>query len=92
MNTGILWFDNDPKRTLEQKITLAIDYYKKKYERTPELCLVNPGMVTNEDLATVDHLITVRAWRPVLPGHLWIGIEDAADLSKPKTEPRQDED
>jgi hypothetical protein len=43
-------------------------------------------MMTADDLSSVDHLITIRAYRPVLPNHLWIGIEDSADLSQPKTE------
>ena len=86
MHSGMLWHDNNPKTTLEQKIAKAVAYYTKKYGRSPELCLVHPSMVTNDDLNTVDHMITIRAWRPVLPGHLWIGIEDAANLSQPKTE------
>ena len=92
MHTGMLWHDNDPKRTLEQKIARAIDYYNKKYGRKPELCLVNPSMATADDLSSVDHLITVRAWRPVLPNHLWIGMEDEGNLSKPKTERERDLD
>ena len=90
MHTGMLWFDNNPKTTFAQKITRAIDYYKKKYGRKPELCLVHPSMATADDLSSVDHLITVRAWRPVLPGHLWIGVEDSTNLSEPKTERERD--
>lgn len=82
----MLWFDNSSKTTLEQKIAKAVEYYKKKYGRSPELCLVHPSMVANDDLTSVDHLITVRPWRPVLPGHMWIGIEDSTNLSQPKTE------
>ena len=87
MHTGMLWqITNNPKTTLVEKIKQAVDYYHKKYGRKPELCLVNPSMMTADDLSSVDHLITIRAYRPVLPNHLWIGIEDSADLSQPKTE------
>jgi len=74
MNTGMLWFDNDPKTALAVKIERAVDYYRKKYGRVPNLCLINPGMVEKETPKGVK--ITVRPYRPVLPGHLWIGIEE----------------
>jgi hypothetical protein len=74
MNTGMLWFDNDPKTALAAKIERAVDYYRKKYGRVPNLCLINPGMVEKETPEQGE--ITVRPYRPVLPGHLWIGIEE----------------
>jgi hypothetical protein len=51
-----------------------VDYYHKKYGRTPDLCLVHPSMLKNETFK--EDKITVRPYRPVLPGHLWIGVED----------------
>jgi len=76
VNTGMLWFDNS-QSTLSVKITKAVEYYKKKYGRAPELCLVHPalfapGSEASERIAGV----TVRPHRVVLPGHLWIGVED----------------
>ncbi|HET6823121.1 MAG TPA: hypothetical protein VFH34_10750 [Anaerolineales bacterium] len=82
MHTGMLWFDNS-QTALNIKIQKAVDYYHKKYGRTPDLCLVHPSMLeaqeknqrTVETPASVNKL-TVRPYRPVLPGHIWIGIED----------------
>jgi hypothetical protein len=74
MHTGMLWFDNSTS-TLNVKIQKAMEYYKKKYGRTPDLCLINPVMITDDKPLEVQGL-TVRAYRPVLPGHIWIGIED----------------
>jgi len=75
MHTGMLWFDNSTT-TLHVKIQKAMDYYHKKYGRTPDLCLVHPSMLeTNQKQMEVNKL-TVRPYRPVLPGHIWIGIED----------------
>ena len=90
MNTGLLWFDNS-KLSLADKVRKAAQYYKKKYGRAAEVCLVNPSMMGDEKMSEVEG-ITVRAWRPVLPGHLWIGIEDATGLSEPKTERESDLD
>ena len=59
----------------QDKIKKAADYYQKKYGRAPEMCLVHPAMLKDQE---VDQLtgITVRPYRPVLPGHLWLGIEE----------------
>lgn len=73
MHTGMLWFD-DTQIALEIKIQKAVEYYHKKYGRTPDLCLVHPNML--KDGEPRDEKITVRPYRPVLPGHIWIGIED----------------
>ena len=43
MNTGMLWFDNDPKTALTAKIENAVDYYRHKYGRDPNLCLIHPS-------------------------------------------------
>ena len=73
MHTGMLWFDNS-QTALNAKIRKAIDYYHKKYGRNPDLCLVHPSMLKDSQLEVEQ--ITVRPYRPVLPGHLWIGVED----------------
>jgi len=73
MHTGMLWFD-DSSVTLSLKIQKAVDYYHKKYGRLPDLCLVHPNML--KDTKLDEDKITVRAYRPVLPGHIWVGVED----------------
>ncbi len=76
MLTGMLWFDNDPGSTLLIKVKKAADFYRQKYGRSPDLCLVHPSMLEkNQQLADFGKLI-IRPYRPVLPGHLWIGIEE----------------
>jgi len=71
----MLWFDNDPKTTLGQKIQNAVDYYAKKHGSKPNLCLVHPSMI-NEP-TTIDNIV-IRPYPSILPGHLWIGIEEYA--------------
>jgi hypothetical protein len=73
MHTGMLWFD-DSQITLNMKIQKAMEYYHKKYGRVPDLCLVHPNML--KDTKLEEEKITVRPYRPVLPGHIWIGVED----------------
>ena len=75
MHTGMLWFDNS-QSALNVKIQKAVDYYHKKYGRIPDLCLVHPSMLEKDQMKLEVNKLTVRPYRPVLPGHIWIGIED----------------
>lgn len=74
MHTGMLWFDNSTA-TLQVKLQKAVDYYHKKYGRTPDLVLVHPSMLENQAPVQITGL-QVRPYRPVLPGHVWVGVED----------------
>ena len=76
MHTGMLWYDNDSHSTLDSKIQKAAQYYKTKYGRVPDLCLVHPTMLNGRQINTKAENMTVRPYRPVLPGHIWIGVED----------------
>ncbi len=73
MNSGMLWFDNDPKTELPEKITQAATYYKKKYGLTPTTCFVNPKMV--EKKKSKQGNIEVRATKTIMPHYLWIGAD-----------------
>jgi len=42
MQIGLLWYDDDPQRTLEAKIGRAADRYREKYGRLPDTCYVHP--------------------------------------------------
>ena len=75
MHTGMLWFDNSDS-PIKRKIEKAIDYYHKKYGRYPDLCLVHPSMLEKSVKQLTVGNLAVRPYSPVLPGHIWIGIED----------------
>ena len=90
MNVGMLWFDNNPKMTLENKVGRAAAYYQDKYGKTPTLCFVHPSMVVQADIPAqapakggsvsedVSFLVApgveVRSTQSVLPNHFWIGV------------------
>jgi hypothetical protein len=74
MQIGMLWMDFS-NSLLSVKIQKAVDYYTKKYGKSPNLCLVHPSM--EKDVTQLGD-VTIRPYRPVLPGHIWIGIEDEA--------------
>ncbi len=79
MNVGMLWFDNDPRTALNAKVSRAADYYRQKYGRVANLCMVNPAMLGSTQASVEEYRgakIAVRPNRSILPGHLWIGTED----------------
>jgi len=98
MNTGFLfWFDGTPQRSLQEKITEAALYYRRKFDFQPTLCLVNPNDLVSdpkdETLALLSSLevpngiaVTVRPWKSVLPNHLWIGRDDQPEYTAENTE------
>lgn len=68
----MLWFDNS-NALLSIKIQKAIKYYQDKYGKEPNLVLVHPSVLEKKEILGT---ITVRPYRPVLPNHIWVGIED----------------
>jgi hypothetical protein len=74
MNFGMMWFDNDPKTSLLTKVERAAEYYRTKYGHAPNLCLVNPGSMPEKIPA--GSRISIRPQSIILPGHLWIGLDE----------------
>ncbi len=79
MNVGMLWFDNDARTPLTARVERAADYYRRKYGQMPTVCLVHPSMLTEQRAEAAEACagtLVLRASRSILPGHLWIGVED----------------
>jgi hypothetical protein len=76
----MLWFDNDVRTPLPVKVERAADYYRRKYGLTPTVCLVHPSMLGNQaeqpGKETQIGRLALRTSRVIMPGHLWIGVED----------------
>lgn len=75
MDIGMLWFDDDNKRMLADKVSRAVAYYRAKYGAQPNVCFVNPAVLSNgqETLAVGVH---VRPARTILPNHFWLGVSE----------------
>ena len=71
---GPMWFDNNPKATIEQKIRTAIAHYTTA-GMVFNTCRVHPSMVNG--LLLVDG-IRIEPDREVMPNHFWFGrmLED----------------
>ena len=80
MNVGMLWYDNDKHTALAVKVERAAIYYRQKYGCHPDLCLVHPSMLVEGAIpAEMKQAgrVALRPNRLILPGHLWIGVEEA---------------
>ncbi len=75
MNTGMLWFDNDPKADFKVKVERAATYYRTKYGRVANVCFVHPSML--EPNPTRPEAIEVRPSKSIMPNHFWIGVHIA---------------
>lgn len=71
----MLWFDNNAGSDLPDKVQQAAQYYKHKYGRTPDLCFVNPSMISKKKIKSGD--IEVRANSSITPHHFWIGVSSS---------------
>jgi len=49
MKTGLLWYDDNPDTTLEDKIRKAATRYRQKFGQTPNVCYVRTGTVETVD-------------------------------------------
>lgn len=76
MKTGLLWFDDNPTRTLQEKIELAIRRYTQKYGHTPNTCYVHPSALSSKQQLRSMHIIPKSN---ILLHHLWIGEEEQSN-------------
>jgi len=73
MKIGLLWFDNDPKRSLEDKISAGAERYVAKFGVRPNACFVNPAVLEKEK-AQIEGLQVLTA-QNILPHHFWLGVQ-----------------
>jgi len=78
MDVGLLWYDGDPKRPLEDKIGQAARRYRDKYGRWPNTCYVHPQAVNGQagkELRPLNTRTTIRllAAPNILLHHFWLG-------------------
>ncbi|MEM7113807.1 MAG: hypothetical protein AAF614_15330 [Chloroflexota bacterium] len=72
MQIGMLWLDDDKKRPFDEKVERAIDYYRDKYGRFPELCFVNQATLPKEKKVG---RVKVQPANHVRQNHFWLGMK-----------------
>ena len=81
MKTGLLWFDDDPRRELTEKVLRAAAHYERKYGQAPDLCFVHPSALKNGNgngkrAAKKAGGVEIRPARSVLLHHFWLGVAE----------------
>lgn len=76
VSLGWLWFDDDPKTSLEQKVSLAAARFQQKFGRQPRMCYVSPRALGEAPAAWEP--LHVQAASNVLPGHFLFVLEEQA--------------
>jgi hypothetical protein len=94
MEFGLLWYDGNPKRSLEDKIRPAAERYREKFGRLPNTCYVNPCAVTGrheigpeaacrlENPAATIRLVSAAN---ILRHHYWLGVAKNAKRASRET-------
>lgn len=72
MNTGMLWFDNDPRRSLDDKVSRAAEHYLRRYGQSANVVFVHPA----EGLPEMAGGLSLRTSSTVLPNHFWVGVAE----------------
>lgn len=76
MKLGLLWFDDDPRRDLDEKIARAARHYERKFGRRPNVCYVHPSLLGEGPERRAG--MRLEALPSVLRDHLWLGEEQAS--------------
>ncbi len=78
MQYGLLWFDNDPGRSLAHKVADAARRYQEKFGVTPDTCYVNRRALAEAEaiLSCQGTRVRVLPASNVLAHHFWVGVEE----------------
>lgn len=87
MEIGMLWFDNNKEVDLFTRIKRAVEYYKEKYGKDPNVCFIHPSMLPDDyseskplSLKSIT-TIEIRSSPLILPNHFWIGINSPTSVA-----------
>jgi hypothetical protein len=76
MQAGLLWFDNEPTRTIAAKAAAAAERFEQKYGIAPDVCYVNVKALNEGEQSIPFH----EGWLRLVPAnnilmnHFWIGL------------------
>ncbi len=76
VSLGWLWFDDDPRTSLEEKVNRAATRYRQRFGRPPRLCYVSQKTLGGQQPALA--ALQVRGASNVLPGHFLFVVDEQA--------------
>lgn len=75
----LMWYDDNPKIALTDKIADAIAAYTRRFAQTPNVVLVNVA-VASEPAIGQSAAVDVRGVDFVRQNNFWVGFEKAAAI------------
>lgn len=73
VKSGWMWFDNDPKTSLDDKLRQASERYRQKFGQKPRLCYVNGSALA--DSQSAGGALQMRSAGNVSPGYFLFVVE-----------------
>jgi hypothetical protein len=70
--SGWLWFDDNPRITLQDKLERAARRYAERFGSAPTVCYVHPKMLQGANAAAGS--IQVIESCTIQPNHFWLGV------------------
>jgi hypothetical protein len=71
MREGLLWYDDDPRREIGEKVRQAAARYLQKFGVAADVCYVNDRAIERGELRVGE--VRVLPMSNVRPNHFWIG-------------------
>jgi len=72
MRSGLLWFDDSPSVPLATKIERAVQRYRERVGRSPNVCYVHPKTLAEAD--AMPARVKVVESTTVQPNYFWVGF------------------
>lgn len=79
MDIGMLWSDDDERRSLVEKVARAAEYFRNKYGEQPTVCYVHPSLLP-AGVETTAAGMRLLPSKSVLVNHFWLGVNSARDV------------
>ena len=78
MVEGLLWYDGDKRRPLNEKVKAAAERYRRKFGRAPNVCYLHPSALGNGNERPMERVGRVRLVPKanILPYHFLVGQEE----------------
>ena len=83
MQEGLLWYDDDPQRSLAEKVGRAVRRFEQKFGARPNVCYVHPSAFGTEGKRLKVNGVVVAAKISVLRHHFWVGCADPTPEQQP---------
>ena len=85
MDEGLLWYDDDPRRELAEKIGRAARRYRQKFGASPDVCYVHPSTLSalgGNGKGNKVNGVQLTPLPSVLRHHFWVGREEKRQTRK----------